>query len=219
MKKMIFFPLIMVVFLAITSTVFAESDYGKVTDITEKAGDSLSSGKGTIQTNGNTTTIRYSSATFKMLDADNTSSDGERPGPAAWIGFEVAKPVSDNDGSYKVTTPDKKTTQLKKYPYVDYVGITPDNLKKNVLNGTLLTYKYSFDWDEDNNIDQYVIIEIDPKGITLVSKDGKDTLWSPSIAQKLLDEQNPATSDINLHLFLGLIVIGGIGLGYYLKKA
>ncbi len=219
MKKIIFFCLAIVTFLSIAPTINALSNYGKVTDITEKAGDSLSSGKGTIQTSGNTTTIKYSVATFKLLDKDENAAGGSRPGPAAWIGFEVAKPADDSHSSYKVTTPDNKTTTEKEYPYIDYVGITPENLKNVLLKGTILTYKYSFDWDEDNKADQYVIIEIDPKNITLVSKDSKDTLWSPSIAKNILDSQNPNTRDINIYLLLGLIIIGGLGFGYYYKKA
>ncbi len=219
MKKNMFFFLIIALLLLVTPIVFAEGTYGKVTDITKRTGDSLSSGDGTITTDGNTTTIRYSAATFKMLEADDKAADGNRPGPAAWIGFEVAKPDSESDSSYKVTTPDDKTTQQTKYPYVDYVGITPQNLKKVLINGKVLTYKYAFDWDEDDSADQYVIIQIDPKEITLLPSDGGDVLWSPTIAKKVLDEQNPNTSDINPFLFLGLIAIGGMGLIYYSKKA
>ncbi len=218
MKKIIFFCLAIVAFLVVTPNIFAADEYGIVTDITKKAGDSLLSGDGSIQTSGNTTTIKYSISKFKMLDASSSTSDGERPGPAAWIGFQVEKPKNDSHSSYKVTTPDNKTIQLKKYPYIDYVGITPNNLKKVLLEGKNLTYKYAFDWDEDNSADQYVIIEIDPKGITLVSNKGDDIVWSSEIAQNILNE-NPKTGDINLYLYIGLILIGIVGLRYCFKKA
>ncbi len=216
MKKILFFSIAIIAFLSIVPTTFALDEYGKVTDITERTGDSLTSGKGTIKTEGNTTTIRYSVATFKVLEKDESQN---RPGPAAWIGFEVEKPKDDSNSSYKVTTPDNKTTQLKTYPYKDYVGITPENLKNVLLKGTLLTYKYSFDWDEDNKIDQYVIIEIDPKEITLTSTDNKGVLWSKTIAEDILKEQNPNTKDINLYLLLGLIVFGGIGVIHCFKRS
>ncbi len=219
MKKFIFFYLIITTFLLITPKVFAADDYGTVTDITKSTGDSLTTGSGTIQTNGNTTTIKYSAAEFKMLEADPDADGGERPGPAAWIGFEVAKPKNETDSSYKVTLPDNKTQQLKTYPYKDYVGITPENLKKVLLKGTTLTYKYSFDWNEDDRADQYVIIEIDPKGITLISEKGNDSVWSPTMAQKILNEQNPNTGDINPYLFIVLTIIGGLGIIYCCKKA
>ena len=219
MKKFMFFSFIIAAFLLITPTVSAQDEYGVVTDITKSTGDSLTSGSGTIKTEGNTTTIRYSASEFKMLEADPDAAGGERPGPAAWIGFEVAKPKNDTDSSYKVTTPDNKTEQLKTYPYKDYVGITPDNLKKVLLKGTVLTYKYSFDWNEDNKDDQFVIIEIDPKGITLTSEKGNDSVWTPDIAQKILSEQNPNTKDINLYLIIGLIITGVLGLIYCFKKA
>lgn len=219
MKKTIFFSLIIAIMFILTPVVFADTEYGKVTDITKTTGDSISSGQGTLRTNGDTTIIHYAASTFKMLDEDKNATDGERPGPAAWIGFEVSEPTNDNNSSFKVTTPDNKTTQIKKSSYRDYVGITPSNLKKALLNGTLLTYKYSFDWNENGSNDQYVIIEIDPKEITLTSQDGKDSLWSPAIAQSILDEQNPDTHDINLSLFIGLIAIEGAGLVYYFKKA
>ncbi len=219
MKKIIFLPIIIFTFLIMTPTVFADGEYGKVTDITKKAGDSLSSGDGTIVTNGNTTTIKYSASTFKMLEEDSSAADGNRPGPAAWIGFEVAKPDNDNDSSYKVKTPDNKVTDMKKYPYTDYVGITPENLKNNLLKGTLLTYKYSFDWNEDDDYDQFVIIEIDPKEMTLVDEDKDETLWSPGIAADTLEEQNPNTGDINILIYIALILLGGTGLVYYFKKA
>ncbi len=218
MKKIMFFCLAIVSFLVVTPNIFALDEYGTVTDITKKAGDSLLTGDGSIQTNGNTTTIKYSVSKFKMLDASSSTADGERPGPAAWIGFQVEKPKNDSNSSYKVTTPDNKTTQLKKYPYVDYVGITPNNLKKVLLEGKTLTYKYAFDWDEDNNANQYVIIEIDPKGITLVSNKGDDIMWSPEIAQNILNE-NPKTKDTNLYLYIGLILLGIVGLRYCFKKA
>ncbi len=219
MKKALFFSIIIVIVLAITPVAFAATLYGKVTDITKATGDSLSSGQGTIKTDGNTTIISYDAATFKMLEADPDAAGGARPGPAAWIGFKVEEPSDDNDSSYKVTTPDGKTTQVTTSPYIDYVGITPDNLKKVLLNGTVLSYKYTFDWNENNSADQYVIIEIDPKGITLLSTNGNETVWSPTIAQNILDAQNPNTSDINLPLWIGLIVISGLGFIYSLKKA
>ena len=217
MKKIIFISLTFVMMLILSPVVLADS-YGKVTDITKTTGDSLTSGTGSIETKGNTTTIRYSAATFKMLEEDKNATDGERPGPAAWVGFEITEPTDKSDSSFKVTTPDNKTTQIKKNSYKDYVGITPDNLKKVLLNGTMLTYKYSFDWDEDGSNDQYVIIEIDPKGITLLPTKGTDPVWSPAIAQEILDSLNPETSDINLFLLIGLILAGGIGL-ICLKKA
>lgn len=218
MKKFMFLFLIILTVFTITPNALAASQYGTVTDITKKAGDSLSSGEGTIQTTGNTTTIKYSVATFKMLKEEEQTADGQRPGPAAWIGFEVTKPDNDSP-SFKVTTPDNKTSEIKQSSYRDYVGITPDNLKKVLLNGTMLTYKYSFDWDNNNSTDQYVIIEIDPKGITLTSEDGNQTSWSPAIAQNILDEQNPSTSDINIPFLLILIAIGSLGLIYCFKRA
>ena len=217
MKKIIFISLSFVMMLVLTPVVLADS-YGKVTDITKATGDSLTTGDGSMETKGNTTTIRYSAATFKMLEDDKSATDGERPGPAAWIGFEVTEPTDKSDSSFKVTTPDNKTTQIKKNSYKDYVGITPNNLKKVLLNGTVLTYKYAFDWDEDDSDDQFVIIEIEPKGITLLPTEGKDPVWTPAIAQEVLDSLNPETSDINIFLLLGLIAAGGIGLAY-LKKA
>ncbi len=217
MKKIIFISLSFVMMLVLTPVVLADS-YGKVTDITKATGDSLTTGDGSMETKGNTTTIRYSAATFKMLEEDKSATDGERPGPAAWIGFEVTEPTDKSDSSFKVTTPDNKTTQIKKNSYKDYVGITPNNLKKVLLNGTVLTYKYAFDWDEDDSDDQFVIIEIEPKGITLLPTEGKDPVWTPAIAQEVLDSLNPETSDINIFLLLGLIAAGGIGLAY-LKKA
>ena len=145
MKKTIFFSIIALFLYAIIPNVSAVTNYGTVKDITKDAGDSLTTGSGTLTTEGNTTTIRYSTATFKMLEADSGASSGNRPGPAAWIGFKITEPTSDNNSSFKVTTPDNKTTQINSSSYEDYVGITPNNLKKVLLNGTKLTYKYSFD--------------------------------------------------------------------------
>ena len=217
MKRILFILLIFTTLL-FTQNVSAETAYGKVTDITSAAGDSLTTGSGKIETKGNTTTIRYDAATFKLLDAAEDAADGERPGPAAWIGFQVDKPTDEKDDKYKVTTPDNKTVEETKYPFKDYVGITPENLKKVLLNGTVLTYKYAFDWDKDNTADQYVIIEINPSGITLENKEGKEE-WSPEIAEEILEEQNPATSDINLPLIIGLFLVSAIGCIYFVKKA
>ena len=130
MKRIIMLLFIIIMMLALTPNVFAASNYGEVKDITEKAGDSLTSGKGTIETKGDTTYIRYGTSTFKMLEEDQDASDGERPGPAAWIGFEVTEPSDDSDSKFKVTTPDNKTTEITESSYKDYVGITPTNLKK-----------------------------------------------------------------------------------------
>ncbi len=218
MKKNIFFSLFLIVILAISSNVFAAENYGEVKDITKQAGDSLTSGKGTMETKGNTTTIRYSAATFKMLDEDADASDGTRPGPAAWIGFEITEPTDDRDSKFKVTLPDNQVTEIKASYYRDYVGITPDNLKKVLLNGTVLTYQYAFDWNEDGSPQQYVIIQIDPKEITLLSTNG-ETVWSPEIAQDILNQQNPDTSDVNIFFYIILMFISGIGFLYYFKKA
>lgn len=217
-QKILFFFTIVVMFTMIPNVLAAEN-YGTVKDITEQAGNSLTSGKGTLTTKGDTTTIKYSVATFKMLEADREAADGERPGPAAWIGFEITEPDDDKDSKFKVTTPDNKTTEIKASSYKDYVGITPDNLKNALLKGTMLTYKYSFDWNEDGSNQQYVIIEIDPEGISLLSTDGRDTVWSPDIAQKILKEQNPNTADINLLAVFGLLALSGCGLIYYFKRA
>ncbi len=218
MKRIIMIPIFIIMSLALIPHVFAASNYGEVKDITEKAGDSLTSGKGTIETKGDTTYIRYGASTFKMLEKDNDAADGERPGPAAWIGFEVTEPSDDNDSNFKVTTPDNKTTEIKASSFKDYVGITPTNLKKVLLDGKKLTYKYSFDWDKDGHNDQYVIIEIDPEKISLLDTEGKDKEWSPEIAEKI-KEENPTTGDLNLILPLGLILISGIGLVYFFRKA
>ena len=218
MKKIIFFSLI-IMLLAVIPNVRAAETYGTVRDITKNTGDSLSSGKGTLETKGNTTTIRYSAATFKMLEEDKDAADGNRPGPAAWIGFEVEEPTNQKDSSYKVTTPDNKTTVVKTSPYKDYVGITPENLKKSLLNGTVLRYKFAFDWDENDIADQFVIIEIDPEGITLLSADDQSIVWSNEIAKKILEEQNPNTSDINIFYLFGIIIICGSLFTYYLKKS
>ena len=218
MKRIIMLLFIIIMMLALTPNVFAASNYGEVKDITEKAGDSLTSGKGTIETKGNTTYIRYGTSTFKMLEEDKDATDGERPGPAAWIGFEVTEPSDDNDSKFKVTTPDNKTTEITESSFKDYVGITPTNLKKVLLEGKKLTYKYSFDWNEDDKNDQYVIIEIDPEKITLLDTNGEDKEWSPEIAKEILEE-NPNTGDLNIIIPLGLILIAGIGLVYYFKKA
>lgn len=218
MKRIIMLLFIIIMMLALTPNVFAASNYGEVKDITEKAGDSLTSGKGTIETKGDTTYIRYGTSTFKMLEENQDASDGERPGPAAWIGFEVTEPSDDSDSKFKVTTPDNKTTEITESSYKDYVGITPTNLKKVLLEGKKLTYKYSFDWNEDDKNDQYVIIEIDPEKMTLLDTNGEDKEWSPEIAKEVLEE-NPNTGDLNLIIPLGLILIAGIGLVYYFKKA
>lgn len=219
MKKSLFFSLIALFLLAIIPNVSAAENYGTVKDITKETGDSLSSGQGTIETKGNTTTIRYSAATFKMLEEDKNASGGERPGPAAWIGFEVTEPENDKDSKFKVTMPDNKTTEIKASSFKDYVGITPNNLKAALLRGTILTYKYSFDWNEDGDADQFVIIQVDPEEITLLPTSGGESVWSPDIAQQILKEQNPNTSDIHFLPLLGLLVIGGCGLIYGFKRA
>lgn len=218
MKKILFFSLIAIMSLSVFTNVFAADTYGVVRDITKQTGDSLSSGNGTIETKGDTTTIRYSASTFKMLEADKHAAGGERPGPAAWIGFEVEEPTNQKDSKYKVTTPDNKTTSVTTSPYRDYVGITPENLKKALLNGTVLTYKYAFDWNEDNDNDQYVIIEIDPEELTLLAVNDGDIVWSPEIAKEVLAQQNPNTSDINVFWLIGLILISSFGFRYYFKK-
>ncbi len=220
MKKLIFTMIITLATIVCMPNVFADSTYGTVTDITKKTGDSLTNGQSTIETKGDTTTIRYSAATFQMLPEDNSASDGSRPGPAAWIGFQVTEPDGGNS-KFNVTTPDNKTTLINASVYKDYVGITPDNLKKALLNGTPLTYKYSFDWNENGTNDQYVIIEIDPNEITLLSVDNKKEVWSPAIAKNILaanTENNPDTSDTNIFTKLGLIIICGLGFIISFKK-
>ncbi len=218
MKKSIFFSLLATLILTIMPSVWAVESYGTVKDITSAAGDSLTTGKGTLETKGNTTTIRYASATFKMLKEDKGAVDGERPGPAAWIGFEVTEPTTDHNSQFKVTGPNNKTTQIKSSSYREYVGITPDNLKNALLKNTSLTYKYAFDWDENGSDDQYVIIEIDPEEITLISADNGEIVWSPTMAKEILKQQNPNTSDIRLFPLLGLIILGGCGFFYCTKK-
>ena len=216
MKKL--FLIFTFIILFSTQTVFAASKYGEVQDITKQAGDSLTKGEGTIETKGDTTIIRYEASTFKMLEKDENAADGQRPGPAAWIGFKITEPTEGSNSKFKVTTPDNNTIEISSSSYTDYVGITPTNLKNALLKGTVLTYKYSFDWDENDKNDQFVIIKIDPEEITLIDTSG-ETVWSTEIAKDLLEAQNPKTSDINLLLIISLIIISGLGITYYFKKA
>ena len=51
-----------------------------------------------------------------------------------------------------------------------------------------------------------------------MSNKGDDIVWSSEIAQNILNE-NPKTGDINLYLYIGLILIGIVGLRYCFKKA
>ncbi len=219
MKKTLFVAIVLIATLITMPVVYAASKYGTVTDITQATGDSLTKGKGSIQTIGDTTTIKYSAATFEMLEADKDAADGDRPGPAAWIGFKVHEP-EDGDSSFKVTDPTNNTTQIKKDEYSDFVGITPTNLKNALLKGNPLRYSYSFDWDEDDTDDQFVVIEIDPKEITLQDVDGDSTVWSPEIAKNVLNQNqaNPDTSDINLFAVILLIIAGSCGLLYTYNK-
>ncbi len=218
MKKTIFLSFIITMMFGFIPITLAASKYGTVKDITKEAGDSLTTGEGAIETKGNTTTIRYEAATFKMLEASEETADGERPGPAAWIGFEISEPTDDSDSSFKVTTPDNKVTENKKTTFRDYVGITPENLKKVLLNGTMLSYKYGFDWDEDGTNDQFVIIEVDPEEMTLIDSKGNDKVWTPEMAEEILDEQIPDTSDISLVFVISLIIVGSLGFIYCKKR-
>ena len=117
MKK-IFLIFTFIIFFS-TQTVFAASNYGEVKDITKQAGDSLTKGEGKLETKGNTTTIRYEASTFKMLEKDDNAADGQRPGPAAWIGFKITEPTEGSNSKFKVTTPDNKTTEISSSSYTD----------------------------------------------------------------------------------------------------
>lgn len=214
-----FFLIILVSFMFYIPNVQADTLYGTVKDITEAAGDSLTTGKGELEVKGDTTYIRYSSATFQMLKEDKSATDGQRPGPAAWIGFQIDEPKG-GDNNFKVTLPNNTTTQINNSVYKDYVGITPDNLKNSILNDKPLTYKYSFDWDENNTQDQFVVIEVDPLKVTLLSEN-KQRVWTPEIAQDILIQNrkaNPNTSDINIYLYIIILLISSGGLLYCIKK-
>lgn len=239
MKKIMMVATILVAGLMFMPNVFAAytTGYGTVTDAT-KSNSKIDGIAADIQSNESTTYVKYTGSAFQLLDEENG-----RPGDAAWVGITVSYPDGVSQGeNYKVYVNGKEHNEGERneHDYTEYFGITQDNIRKALSKDNhLLEYKVEFDWNNDSNIDQTVMIQIDPMTIELYEDYEKHELvWNEEKAQEELarieaektpvseqkaeetskDDSNPDTSDINLYMLLGLIAASGCGIAYTFKK-
>lgn len=140
--------------------------------------DTLSSGEAKMDTIGNTTTITYDVATFKILD----SNDEGRPDNKAWVGIQVKKPANAIKYKLKVNDGDETETDLSNGESFDkYIGFTEQELETATKNATDLVNVLQITWTGDENttpFTQVIKIVLVPQGITLKDKTGETDLWN-----------------------------------------
>ncbi len=140
--------------------------------------DTLSSGEAKMETIGNTTTITYDVATFKILDSNNEG----RPDNKAWVGIQVKKPANAIKYKLKVNDGDETETDLSNGESFDkYIGFTEQELETATKNATDLVNVLQITWTGDENttpFTQIIKIVLVPQGITLKDKTGETDLWN-----------------------------------------
>lgn len=178
------------------SEINSSDDLWKIEDITSS--DTLIGEKGTITTEGKTTTITYSGKSFRLLegtgkcalpssvsDPNCKGETGDRPYGYSWIRFKVA-PLNDdgsekNDGILNIKLPNLSeisttTKDEKRKPiFTDYVGISKDKLNEALKDNRNLVFTYNFEYKSDTTNEEdkthTLKIQVDP-ATTLLYKVG-----------------------------------------------
>lgn len=143
--------------------------------------DTLSSGTAKKETSGNTTTITYDVATFKILGSTGEDS-GNRPDNKAWVGIQVKKPENATKYKTKFNDGTESTEEtLSGNSYDEYIGFDEKELENATKNATDLVNVLQITWIGDENttsITQIIKIVLVPKGITLKDKNSENDLWN-----------------------------------------
>ncbi len=218
MKTRLKFLIFMVtIALMLIPTVYAKDNLiGKVTAINNK--DVILSGEVTNvvdDSDPSNVKLRYNNLNLKIIE-ENLSVG--RKGDAAWLGFRITKPSEATEDA--VVTRSGATIKIDDEG-VYYTKITADILQNALLEGHDLEKKYEFDWNNDKVIDQTVTFIISPETIILKDKDSDlDAFNGPLEAEKINKNkiENPRTSDSNIYIFIGMILLSGFGIIYIIRK-
>ena len=231
MKKILMFTVVVLTGLLFMPLTQAQDLIGTVSVADNK--DSVLNGTKYVMDNKNSAniTITYEAANLKIVDQNSGGVD--RKTDAAWVGFTITTPTDASNNTNKVKINDVEYDADTKGEY--YFAITQDKLEK----GKPIVYTCEFDWNYQNetfSTDQTVTITINPAIVTLVEKDGDKVAYDgPAIAEAKRQEaqkqeenkentenstdntKNPNTAD-SIYLWLGILAISGIGLGYFVQK-
>lgn len=193
--------------------------------------DSYKGGSPKIEGNGTkNVTVLYDATKLKIVPKD---VDLGRTIDAAWVGVKVVAPKDvqidklkeatyisgGKENSFWADQDSNKSEQIEDEHYINVFGaITEEHLTKATKAGTMIKYTWSFDWDNDDNIDQTVTILINPETAVLTAQDSNNELWNKDKFEDLKPVvESPATNDY-LTAFTGLLFLSLIPGIYAIKK-
>ena len=206
------------------------------------ATDSYKGGNPTIEGNGTANvTITYNTADLKVVAANR---DLGRTIDAAWLGVQVFAPkdleiATLQKATYKSGSTEKSFWNNQDTPvanrdskdkehFINVFGaVTEEHLKNATIANKMLSYVWTFDWDNNGEIDQTVKVKINPTGIVLLAKDDDTILWNYDTYEKVRqeiteDKEEPEKDDVpktsDIYLYTGMILIDLICLGYLIKQ-
>ncbi len=218
MKKLLSIMTAIVLTLAVAMPVMAAGEataktYGDVKDITnsdtivgENPTTNATNGK---VTGAEVTTITYSAASLKTIDAgsDEGATEG-RTGGYAWIGIQVSVPEGykaklEDDVAYQKEEVDTDNTIDR------YFGVSLAKLTEQVEKGnSTLTYTKTFTWEKKDGTEepkdsykQTIKVVINLGGVTLY--EGKDAtaeskpVWTKTIYETKKAEVEAAKAEAN----------------------
>ncbi len=198
MKKSILFITVLLVLsliMSISIPVFAAGDqakYASIEDITNS--DTIKDEdvkKSTIEGNNEkTTTITFSAASLKTIDAgkEGQASEG-RPAGYAWLGIRITVPTE----AKKFKENNEAEEDLGGKTTLDkYVGVNEDNLRKAVEEGKdSKVYTFDYAWLDERGDEisrQTIKVIINLAGLTVYKGDTEDQLWNKSVYEEVKED-------------------------------
>ena len=147
--------------------------------------DTLKTGSAKVDTEGDTTTITFDDATFKLLDGT-----GGRTANKAWVGFKITLPT-DGISKYdlKNVTLDRDVVTAgevhgdeDKDVYV-YVNFDENSLNEAAKAGKNIEYTFTLtitpeSESEGETITKTINVVVVPKGIVLQSQEDEKEVWN-----------------------------------------
>lgn len=194
--------------------------------------DSYLGGKPTIEGNGTRkVTITFDSALLKIVKSNPSQG---RTIDAAWLGVKIVAPKDVPIATLKKATyvnngstveksfwnnqdSNKSESQSDEHYINVYGAITEEFLTNAAKKGAMIEYSWTFDWDNDGDDDQTVIIKVEPKNAVLIAINSNDILWNQDMYNDLKPDNNPDTGDTIL-VYVGIMALSIISEIYAIKK-
>ena len=166
-----------------------------------------SSPKEEISGTKQTLTITYDAAKLKIVDANPEIG---REGGYSWVGVKVTAPTgaigcTEDDGTKYSATVNGYSTEDSGFAFDQYFAVSEEKLQDAVANGKDITYKKSYVWDYNKNVDvsniteTTLVVQIKASGVELYPKEESgEVLWDKSEYEKesLMKKLNDLTEQV-----------------------